>query len=163
MVTRAEYMDPDAEAGALQPGKDGLIDAKLEHVRDRLLVATPRGWVNPKSRTAGRAGLHSFQIRGTSHYEAALKTGRFTPGAPVRLVSEPENPHDPYAIAVYAEEGRERSGYVPAAVAKRLTRLMDSGAELVAVSVRGAEPGTMGTVPQILVCERSLFAHLTRD
>jgi hypothetical protein len=39
---------------------------------------------------------------------------------------------------------------------------MDSGVELAAVSTRGAGSGREGTVPQILVCERSLFDHLTR-
>jgi hypothetical protein len=90
--------------GRVQTGSDA------QRVRDRLLFVTPDGWVNPKSRTAHRYGLHSFQLRGTSHCAAALRTGRFTPGAPVRLVREPDNPHDPNAIAVYAETGRNKVG-----------------------------------------------------
>lgn len=140
MVSRAEYLTSDEEAAALRPGPDGGPDARLQRVRDRLLVVTPAGWVNPKSRTAHRYGLHSFQLRGTSHYAAAMKAGRFTPGASVRLVREADNAHDPNAIAVCAETGRNKAGYVPASQAKHLAPLMDSGVELTAVSTPEKRP-----------------------
>lgn len=161
-VARAEYLSPEEEALALVAGADGFPDAWLERVRDRLLVVTPMGWVNPKSRTAYRAGLHSFQLRGSRYYDAALKAGRFTPGSPVRLVREPDNEHDANAVAVYAGRARSKAGYVPRGQAKRVANLLDDGAELVAVSVRGSGAGTEGTVPQILVCERVLYEHLVR-
>ena len=161
LVARAEYLGPEGEARALRQGPNGLIDARLERVRDRLLVVTPLGWINPKSRTAHRAGLHSFQIKGTSHYKGST-TGRFTPGARLRLVREPHNPHDPNAIAIFAMNDRHKAGYVPARRAKRLAQLMDTGVELVGISVRGAGPGRNSTIPQVLICERRLFDHLTR-
>lgn len=85
VVARTEYMDPEIEARALAPNESGLPDARLQHERDRLLVVTPLGWVNPRSRTAYRAGLHSFRMAGTSYHLAAVKAGRFTPGTFVRL------------------------------------------------------------------------------
>lgn len=163
MVSRAEYLTSEQEGAALLPGPGGLPDARLERVRDRLLVVTPRGWINPKSRTAHQHGLHSFQLRGTAHYAAALRAGRFTPGAPVRLVREPDNVHDQNAIAIYAERARDKAGYVPKAQARRLASMLDAGIELVAVSTRGSGRATEGTVPQILVCERGLFDQLTRS
>lgn len=162
MVASAEYMDSETEARALAPGPNGLPSARLERERDRLLVVTPSGWVNPRSRTSWRFGLHSFAVRGTSYHEAAVTAGRFTPGAPVRLVREPENPHDPNAVAVYAETGRRLAGYVPKGQAKRLAQMLDSGADLVAVAVRGSGAGSNETTPHVLVCERSLYEHLTR-
>jgi len=161
-VARAEYLSPEDEARGLALGPSGLPNARLERVRDRLLVATPLGWVNPKSRTAYKAGLYSFTLRGTGYYEQAVRAGRFTPGAPVRLVRESENQHDPNAIAVYAERGRNRAGYVPKGYAKRLAPLLDSGADVVAVSVRGSGAGSDETTPHILVCERRLLDHLNR-
>lgn len=163
MVSRAEYLTSEQEPSALQPGAAGLPDARLERVRDRLLVVTPEGWINPKSRTAHQHGLHSFQLQGTGHYAAAMKAGRFTPGALVRLVREPDNAHDGNAVAVYAERARSMAGYVPKVQARRLAPMLDAGVELVAVSTRGAGRGTEGTVPQILVCERRFFDHLTRS
>lgn len=162
-VDREEFMPRDVEAEALKPGPNGLPDARLERIRDRLVVVTPRGWVNPRSTHAYRSGLHTLITRGTSYHEAAVRAGRFTPGAPVRLAREPDNEHDPNAIAIYADRARRKSGYVPRGAAKRLAKLIDSGADLVAISLRGAGPGTEGVNPQILICERPLYEHLTRD
>ena len=155
-------MSTEDELQALAPGEDGFPDARLEQVRDRLLVVTPTGMVNPKSPTAWRAGLYSIQIRGAGHYEAAVRAGNFAPGASLRLVREPNNPHDPNAIAVWAEPGRNLSGYVPRGMAKRLSPILDRGADLVAVSVHGSGARKEGNVPQVLICERALLAHLTR-
>lgn len=164
IVIREEYMSPEHEAVALEPDQDGFPDAWLERVRDRLLVVTPDGWVNPKSPTAAsRAGIWSFTLRGTVHHESAALRGDFTPGARVRLVREPDNPHDPNAIAVYAEGTRNLAGYVPRGYAKRLAKVLDSGADMVAVSTRGARPGHANVSPQVLAVGRALWDHLNRE
>jgi hypothetical protein len=119
--------------------------------------------MNPKSRTAAtRAGLWSFGVRGTSHYQDAVRRGDFRPGVLVTVVREPENEHDGNAIAVYALGARKKSGYVPRGYAKRLSKLLDAGADMVAVSVRGCGPGRDDVTPHILVCQRVLFEHLNR-
>src|SRR5690606_3783663 len=100
--------------------------------------------------------------RGTGYYEAAVKTGRFTPGAPVTLVRESDNEHDQHAIAVYAHRARNKAGYVPKGLAKRLAPLLDVGTDLVAVSVRGSGAGKDTVTPHILICERRLLEHLQR-
>lgn len=161
-VSRQEFMPPDIELRALALDADGLPDARLERVRDRLLVATALGWVNPRSRTSYRAGLHSVTLRGSSYHAAAVKAGRFTPGSPVRLEREPDNEHDPNAIAIHAGRARNRAGYVPRGQAKRLAKLIDAGRELVAVSTLGSGAGRDTVTPVVLICERPLFEHLTR-
>lgn len=165
IVIREEYLTSEDEAVALEPGPSGLPDAWLERVRDRLLVVTPFGWINPKSRTAAtRAGLWSFAVRGMSHHEsAAMRGGDFTPGSLVRLVREPDNPYDSNAIAVYGDGARDLAGYVPRGYAKRLSKVLDSGADMVAVSVRGSGPGNYNMTPQVLAVERALWNNLNRD
>jgi hypothetical protein len=44
----------------------------------------------------------------------------FNPGRRLALVPEPENEHDPNAIAIWNEERTIQAGYVPAAVAPEL-------------------------------------------
>lgn len=165
-VARSEFMDAETEARALTLDASGLPDARLERERDRLLVCTTLGWVNPRSRTAYRAGLHSFAVAGTSYHQAAVKAGRFSPGTEVLLVREPDNPHDTNAIAVYAHTARRPAGFVPKGQARRLAKLIDAGTDLVAVAVRGsgagAGAGADSVAPHILVCERRLYDHLTR-
>jgi hypothetical protein len=162
-VSRQEFMPPDVELRALALDAEGLPNARLERVRDRLLVVTALGWVNPRSRTSYRAGLHSVTLRGSSYHAAAVKAGRFTPGSRVRLEREPDNEHDPNAIAIYAGRARNRAGYVPRGHAKRLAKLIDAGRELVAVSTRGSGAGSDTITPVVLICERPLFEHLTRE
>ena len=45
----------------------------------------------------------------------------FDPGRRLALVREPDNPHDPNAIAVWNEARTLQAGYVPATVAPELT------------------------------------------
>ncbi|WP_183092773.1 HIRAN domain-containing protein [Nocardioides stalactiti] len=162
-VRRTEVLTPEEEAEALAPGPDGFPDAWLEQVGDRLLVVTPRGPVNPRSRTAAsRAGLWSFEVQvGPDHAEAAQR-GDFSPGAPVRLVRDPDDADDPSVIAVQADGADELAGRVPRGYAKRLAKVLDSGADLVAVSTRGATAHQKGASPQVLAVERSLWDHLNR-
>lgn len=49
-------------------------------------------------------------------------------GEMLKLVREPDNPHDPNAIAVYSASGQ--LGYLSAEVAEELAEQMDAGAEL---------------------------------
>lgn len=54
------------------------------------------------------------KVAGTSYRADALQDESFAPGRPLALVAEPENEHDPNAIAVWDEERRVQAGYVPA-------------------------------------------------
>jgi hypothetical protein len=162
-VLRDEYMDRDAEQRALRRDHGGLPTAVLRRVRNRLILWTADGMVNPKSTTAHKIGVYSFALRGTQNYAAAAKAGKFTPGSPVRLVREPDNAYDTNAIAVYAWKGKKPSGYVNKQNAARLAPLMDKGIDLVAISTRGGGPGNNEYVPQILVCRRRVMVHLLRE
>lgn len=163
VVHRSEYLPAEDEEAVLAAGPDGLPNVHLERVRDRMLIVSRKGWVNPRSRNLHRFGLFTFLLAGTTHHAAAVKAGRFTPGAEVELVREPDNPHDKNAVAVRAIPGRAMAGYVPATQARRLAKLMDSGVALVAVSTRGASAGRDGVTPQILVCDERLMKHLRRN
>jgi hypothetical protein len=66
------------------------------------------------------AGTHVLPVAGTSHREDALQDAAFAPGAPLQLVAEPTNEHDPNAIGVWDSERRLQVGYVPAEHAAEL-------------------------------------------
>lgn len=111
-LSRSDYLSPEHEAIALRPGHDGLPDLRLAPLSERMVLVTSAGeLINPRSRALYKVGIYSFVVRGTSYYRGA-KTGDFRPGAEVTLVREPDNQHDPHAIAVYAANSRERAGYV---------------------------------------------------
>jgi hypothetical protein len=66
------------------------------------------------------AGARVLSVAGTSYRADALQDDAFAPGRELALVAEPENEHDPHAIAVWDAERRRQAGYVPAEVAKEL-------------------------------------------
>ena len=69
-------------------------------------------WDDPRVRVV--------KLAGASYRADALEDDAFAPGRRLALVREPENEHDPNAVAVYDAERRLQAGYVPAEVAPTL-------------------------------------------
>jgi hypothetical protein len=66
-------------------------------------------WDDPRVRVV--------KLAGSSYRADALQDDAFAPGRRLALVREPENEHDPNAVAVYDAARRLHAGYVPADVA----------------------------------------------
>lgn len=58
-----------------------------------------------------------IKLAGSSYRLDALQDDGFAPGSRLTLVPEPDNEHDPNAIAVWDADRRLQAGYVPAEVA----------------------------------------------
>ena len=69
-------------------------------------------WDDPRVRVV--------KLAGASYRAEALQDDGFAPGRRLALVREPENEHDPNAVAVWDAERRLQAGYVPAEVAPEL-------------------------------------------
>ena len=69
-------------------------------------------WDDPRVRVV--------KLAGASYRADALQDDAFAPGRRLALVPEPENEHDPNAVAVWDAERRLQGGYVPAEVAPHL-------------------------------------------
>ncbi len=69
-------------------------------------------WEDPRIRVVPVAGI-SYRA------EAAADTS-FDPGRRLALAREPDNEHDPHAVAIWSEDRSLQAGYVPAAVAPEL-------------------------------------------
>ena len=57
---------------------------------------------------------------GASYRADALQDDGFSPGRRLLLVREPENEHDPNAVAIWDADRHVQAGYVPADVAREL-------------------------------------------
>jgi hypothetical protein len=106
----ARQTDPAVEGGGrlriwLERGESGYW------LRD---AATGDGmkWDDPRVRVV--------KLAGSSYRAVALQDEAFSPGRRLALVREPENEHDPNAVAVWDAERRLQAGYVPAEVAPEL-------------------------------------------
>jgi hypothetical protein len=89
----------------LEPGESGYW------LRDAANGDAMR-WDDPRVRVV--------KLAGASYRLDALQDAAFAPGRRLALVREPDNEHDPNAVAVYDAEGRVQGGYVPAEVAPSL-------------------------------------------
>jgi HIRAN domain len=60
-------------------------------------------------------------VAGVSYRLEALPDESFDPGRRLALVPEPQNEHDPNAVAIWNEERTLQAGYVPRETAVQLT------------------------------------------
>ena len=67
----------------------------------------------------GKTGTRVFQLAGARHRPDAIAADAFKPGLEVTLKPEPDNPHDPDAIAVWDKPGEITAGYVPRTAAQK--------------------------------------------
>lgn len=114
--------------------------------------------VGPTDRRLGPAGLLVSNLRGGSYYEN--DGGDFRPGADVRLVPEPDNPHDDRAVAVFDRTGRYRAGYLNKQKARVYLKRIAAGEHLVAISLRGTGPGRETGVVSILAATPDVLTHV---
>ncbi|MGP9537016.1 HIRAN domain-containing protein [Brachybacterium sp. AOP43-C2-M15] len=125
-------------------------------VRDssgRLPVHVAGGWfqhpetgkrVGPGNRALQRAGVWSYTVRGTAYYPEDGIAGNTSPGARVRFRREPENSHDPNAVAVLALDAdgeARRVGYVNKGYARTLSKRLAAGETINARFIRGSLAG----------------------
>jgi len=96
---------PDRLRLWLERGESGF------HLRDAA-TGEPVRWSDSRVRVVPAAGV--------SYRPDALPDPSFDPGRPLALVSEPENEHDPKAVAIWNEERTLQVGYVPREVAPDL-------------------------------------------
>jgi hypothetical protein len=87
----------------------------------------PVRWEDPRIRVVPVAGV--------SYRAEALPDPSFDPGRRLALVPEPDNEHDPNAVAIWNEEQTLQLGYVPREIAAEL------GGDEQAVSLWRVEAG----------------------
>jgi hypothetical protein len=70
-----------------------------------------------------RAGLVVTFVAGFEYHLEDGSTSNFDPGAPVVVEAEPNNPRDPFALAVRSFDSSLQAGYVPSFVCRTLPAL----------------------------------------
>jgi hypothetical protein len=72
----------------------------------------PVRWSDPR--------LRVVPVAGVTFRPGNVDDASFEPGRKLALVPEPENEHDPHAVAIWNEERTLQAGYVPRHVAPEL-------------------------------------------
>ena len=86
-------------------------DGRGYHLRDAA-TGDPVPWEDPRLRVVAVAGV-TFR-------PGALEDASFDPGRPLALVPEPQNEHDPNAVAIWNGDRTLQVGYVPRDIAAEL-------------------------------------------
>jgi HIRAN domain-containing protein len=89
----------------LEPGESG-------YWLRNAATGAPLSWKDPR--------LLVVKLAGSSYRSEALQDDAFAPGHRLALVPEPDNKHDPDAVAVWDAARRLQAGYVPATFAPEL-------------------------------------------
>lgn len=87
--------------------------------------------------TASRHLINKFYIAGFRYYEGPVLIERMEPGESLRLVADPGNPYDKFAVEIHYR-GR-KLGYVPRTDNKHISRLLRQDIPLVC-ELTEAEP-----------------------
>lgn len=73
--------------------------------------------------------LNQFRVAGLAYYAVETAIHEMRVGNTLRLVAEPTNPHDEFAVEIWC--GDYKLGYVPRSDNRHISRLLQQGATLV--------------------------------
>lgn len=143
------YISDDLAKELLVPNNDGLPPLHFTTYQGAEWLAedTSGKLVNVQNRYLRRIGVWASRVRGDQHYPNAAKLG------PAEFVREPDNEHDPNAIAIYSDGAK--IGYVNKQKAVGLTKLLDAGTVL-QVRIISVDP------PKWVAAEPHVMTHLRR-
>ena len=130
-----------------EPGTKGVAELPVVTVRvaeDSHSFATPDGtmwrlgyaaldiggrFLRTGEHAVGGGACLAINVAGTSHRREAVQHPSFAPGSPLRLLPQPNNPHDANAVGIWDGRGTIHAGFVPRALSAQ-----------VAASIRGGLP-----------------------
>lgn len=147
------YLPSERFADLLKPGPNGLPPLHIvAHKGAYWLAEDSTGLlVNVGNRFLRKLGIWSVSVRGTRYYDqTSVKTG------PAFLIREPNNVHDPNAVAIHVNGST--IGYFNKQMAVGLAKEIDAGAQLYAYVISAGEE-----VPtKVIAGEITLLNHLFR-
>lgn len=143
------YLDSARESELLVLNVQGLPPLRMKLHRGEWWMAEESTGllVNAGDRKLRGLGVWTVRVRGDAYAPGTLRVGH------VDLVREPDNEHDPNAIAIM--QRGVRCGYWNKSMAKGLAKLLDSGAVIDAVAI-SADP------PKVVAAEPRILKHITR-
>ncbi|MFB8189078.1 HIRAN domain-containing protein [Microbacterium sp. NPDC055988] len=143
------YLGQDDLTRLLKPNADGLAPVHFIRRGDALWLAedTTGKLINLDARGLRRLGIWGVKVRGRSLYDGAQRLG------PADLIREPDNPHDPNAVAIHVDG--HMIGYYNKGMAPGLAKLLDAG-EPIEATVISTNPA------KVLAARSEVLAHLRR-
>jgi hypothetical protein len=155
---RAGYISAEVAKDQLAPGPDGMPPLKLVSSKNGLDLALPSGQlIDYKILALRHFKIFAFRVVGMGYYESPEKPFKLRNGQRVGLVREPENEHDPNAVAITIGRPGRKIGYVNKQRARWVAELLDDGQDLDALVIQ-----TQTSSPRVLITTPETLAYLRR-
>lgn len=156
-----DFLPTDRQLDRVIVDGNGYTNLRFIRFRGRMVIETPNGLLPVSKGSRLRTlGIYTFRPRGVSYHERAGRMADTTSLRTAVLVREPDNPHDPNAVAVRPLEG-ETIGYVNKQTAAWLSKRMDAGERYSAVFLNGSPAGEDGT-PDVLAAPSGVLDTMLR-
>lgn len=149
-VHESAYLPEEKHAQLLQPGHDALPPLRLVRRNGALWLAenSTGKLINVDNRYLRRFSIFGVKVRGTRYYNGTARLG------PAELSREPDNPHDPNAVAIHI--GGEMLGHYNKGMARSLAKRLDAGEPLHAMVI-STDPA------KVIAAPTEILRHLYRD
>lgn len=152
---RAGYISAEEAKSRLIAGPGGLPLLKLVSSDNGLDFALPDGRLVDYNTLALRHfSIFAFRVVGMGFYEDQDKPFKFRNGQRVAVKREPDNEHDPNAVAITIGRPGRKIGYVNKQRAKWVAELLDGGQELEGLVIQ------TNSSPRVLITTPEMLAHL---
>ncbi|MCI1902032.1 MAG: HIRAN domain-containing protein [Bifidobacteriaceae bacterium] len=155
-----DCLTSEQEKQAIHVTNKGVPNIEFKTWQNRLVPTVPEGIVNPHSRSLYKFGIFIFDVHGVYYHEQAAREATNLPGESAKLVREPNNPHDPNAIAIYDTNEVVPLGYVNKQNAKRLAPRLDAGEDFVAFFTAVGDKANEDFYSQVVVMNRKLAEEI---
>jgi hypothetical protein len=157
-ASRRDFVPKEQEDRYLTRDANGLPTLRLVDTGHRLVITTPLAGgavINPRGPGLRRFGLYTTPARGWNFNRAAYRAADLRKGRWVDLLPQPTNRHDPNAVALCSPGSRSVFGYVQRGKARAVGKLIESGKDVVGLSLRGPGPGNGEDTCLLLIGSRS--------
>lgn len=153
---RADYVASAAAKSQLVAGPDGMPPLKLISSNNGLDLALPDGQlVDYKILALRHFQIFAFRVVGMGFYEDPDRPFKFRNGQRVQAVREPDNEHDPNAVAITTGRPAKKIGYVNKQRAAWVAKLLDAGEELDGIIIQ-----SKAASPRVLLTTSEMLAYL---
>jgi hypothetical protein len=155
---RAGYIPATEAKTLLVPDENSRPPLRLVTADSGFELAIPDGrLLDYKTLALRHFGIFAFRVVGMSYQQNPGQPFTFRDGQPVGIRREPDNQHDPYAVALTTGNPPRRFGYVNKQRARWVGELLDDGEHLEAIIIQSSAAS-----PRALITTPNMLAHLRR-
>jgi len=85
-----------------------------------------------------RIHFENFMLAGFTYYDGTLVYEKFNIGTELKMITEPQNPHDKNSVAFYF--GKHKLGYIPRYKNRNIAAILNAGYDILEARIQQLHP-----------------------